>query len=454
MWFTEHEVFELIRMVEVEHLDIRTVTLALHVRDCAASSVEEVAKKIEEKILFYASSLLSVCQEVEEAFGIPIVNKRLALTPLSLLADSLVGQDLLPLALRIDQAGEKVGVDYIGGFSALVHKGFTKGELHLIRSIPEVLSSTKRLCSSVNVASTKSGINMDAVHLMAAVIQETAEKTKAQGGIGCAKLVVFANMPEDNPFVAGACAGMGEPECTVNIGVSGPGVIRAALEKLPKDASLGEVAELLKRLAFKITRAGELIGREVAKRLGLPFGIVDLSLAPTPALGDSIANIIEVMGIESCGAFGTTAALALLTDAVKKGGAMAGSYVGGLSGAFIPVSEDAGMVQAAKKGSLSLEKLEAMTSVCSVGLDMVAIPGDTPIETIAAIIADEMAIGVVNQKTTAVRIIPVPGGKVGEEVKFGGLLGNAYVMEVNPFSAKGFIQRGGRIPPPIQSLNN
>lgn len=454
MLFSEREILEVIRMVEMESLDIRTVTLSLSVRDCADRKVPLVAERLYQKVRSYSKDLVSVARQVEGEFGIPIVNKRVAVTPLSMIADSCEEDDLLPFAQALDRAGEESGIDYVGGFSALVHKGFTKGDIKLIQSIPKTLSQTQRVCSSVNVASTKSGINMDAIYLMSGIIKETAQLTASSGGVGCAKLVVFCNIPEDNPFIAGACTGVGEPECAINVGVSGPGVIRAALSKVDKKVDLGGLAELFKRLAFKITRAGELMGREVAQRLGVPFGIVDLSLAPTPAHGDSIADILELMGLEGCGVPGSTAALALLTDAVKKGGAMAGSYVGGLSGAFIPVSEDAGMVQAARRGSLSLEKLEAMTAVCSVGLDMVAVPGDTPVETIAALIADEMAIGMINRKTTAVRLIPVPGKKVGESVDFGGLLGTAYVMPISEFSSETFVRRKGRIPPPIQSLTN
>jgi uncharacterized protein (UPF0210 family) len=452
MPFTTREVLETIRMVEMEHLDIRAVTLGISLRDCCDSSIDRVVEKVRRKIVDRGRNLVSVAQAIQAELGVPIVNKRVAVTPIAAIAESCAESDYSVVAESMDRAGAEIGIDFIGGFSALVQKGFTKGDSNLIDSIPRALARTSRVCSSINVASTKTGINMDAVNRMARVILETARTTP--DGIGCCRLVVFANIPDDNPFVAGAMHGFGEPECVVNVGVSGPGVVRSVLSMMPRDADLGAVAEEVKKTAFKVTRMGELVGREAARRLGVEFGIVDLSLAPTPAAGDSVADILEAMGLERTGTHGTTAALFLLTDAVKKGGAMATSSVGGLSGAFIPVSEDMGMVRAVAEGALSLDKLEAMTSVCSVGLDMVAVPGDTPVETIAAIIADEMAIGVANNKTTAVRLLPVPGRRAGDRVHYGGLLGEAIVMEVNRFSSAGFIRRGGRIPAPILSLRN
>lgn len=454
MNFTRDEIIETIRMVQAEQLDIRTVTLGISLRDCAGSSISQVADKIYAKLMEKGSELVPIANQLEEEFGIPIVNKRISVTPIAIVAESCMEIDYTPIAKAMDKAAKDLSIDFIGGFSALVQKGFTRGDMNLLNSIPDALSQTERVCASVNVATSKAGINMDAVLAMGRIIKEVARLTDKQDGIGAAKLVVFANAPEDNPFMAGAFHGPGEPETTVNVGISGPGVVNAVVSNLSKDADLGEVSEAIKKMAFKITRVGELIGREASRRLGVPFGIIDLSLAPTPAVGDSIANILEAMGLERCGAPGTTAALALLNDAVKKGGAMATSYVGGLSGAFIPVSEDAGMIRAAEDGALSLEKLEAMTCVCSVGLDMIAIPGDTSAETIAAIIADEMAIGVMNKKTTAVRIIPAPGKKAGDFVKFGGLLGHAPVMPVSSFNSSVFAKRGGQIPPPIQSLTN
>lgn len=454
MNFTRDEIIETIRMVQAENLDIRTITLGVSLRDCAAKSAAEVAERVYEKLISVGKELVPVARELEGEFGIPIINKRISVTPIALVAESCKESDYVPIARAMDEAGRELGIDFIGGFSALVQKGFTRGDINLLNSIPEALAVTERVCSSVNAATSRAGINMDAVRAMGRIIKETANLTADKDGIGCAKLVVFANAPEDNPFMAGAFHGPGEPETTVNVGISGPGVVNTVVRRLPKEADFGEVAEAIKRTAFKITRAGELIGREAARRLGVPFGIIDLSLAPTPAVGDSIANILEAMGLERCGAPGTTAALALLNDAVKKGGAMATSYVGGLSGAFIPVSEDAGMIRAASEGALSLEKLEAMTCVCSVGLDMIAIPGDTPAETISAIIADEMALGVINKKTTAVRIIPAPGKKAGDFVEFGGLLGRAPVMPVKGFDCSTFVKRGGQIPPPIQNLTN
>ena len=447
------EILETIQMLKMEHLDIRTVTMGINLLDCSHPDVDVLNENIFNKITTYARDLVKTTEDVQNLYGIPIINKRISVTPISVVAGSCKNPDLVSIAKTMDKVAEAMGVDFIGGFGALVHKGFTKGDLKLINSIPEALACTNKVCSSVNVATTKAGINMDAVALMGRIIKETAELTRKADGIGCAKLVVFANAPEDNPFMAGAFHGIGEPDCVINVGVSGPGVVNAAVREL-ENPDLGEIAETIKKTAFKITRMGEMVGREVSRRMDVDFGVIDLSLAPTPAIGDSVAAILEAMGLERCGTHGTTAALALLNDAVKKGGSMASSSVGGLSGAFIPISEDAGMIGAVEDGSLCLEKLEAMTSVCSVGLDMVAVPGDTPASTISAIIADEMAIGMVNKKTTAVRIIPVPGKDVGDHVEFGGLLGSAPVMQVNPFSSKNFIGRGGRIPASIQALTN
>ena len=454
MDFSQSEILETIRMTEMEHLDIRTVTLGLNLADCASRSSTETADSVRSKIIATASRLVPTVDEISAEFGIQVANKRVSITPVANVGEACRDIDYVQIARAIDSAAENVGVDFIGGYSALVHKGATRAEAIFLDTIPEALAVTSRLCSSVNVATTRSGINMDAVAQMGRVIVDAAARTADRGGLGCAKLVVFANAVEDNPFMAGAFYGSGEPEAVVNVGVSGPGVVAYAVRQAGPHADLGELAEVIKRTAFKVSRAGELVGREAARRLGLPFGICDLSLAPTPAIGDSVGEILELMGLERVGAPGSTAALALLTDAVKKGGAMATTYVGGMSGAFIPVSEDSAMIEAARIGALTLEKLEAMTSVCSVGLDMVAVPGDTSADTIAAIIADEMAIGVVNTKTTAVRIIPVPGGTVGDMVEFGGLLGSAPIMPVNRYSAATFIGRGGRIPPPIQSLRN
>ena len=447
------EILETIQMVTNENLDIRTVTMGISLRDCCHPDIDTFNENIYRKITTCARDLVRTTDEVQSLYGIPIINKRISVTPIAIVAESCDAEDLTSVAITLDRAAHDVGVDFIGGFSALVQKGMTPGDLRLINSVPRALASTKKVCSSINVATTKAGINMDAVALMGRVIKETAYLTRDQGGIGCAKFVVFANAPDDNPFMAGAFHGIGEPECTINVGVSGPGVVNSAVRALT-DPSLGDISECIKKTAFKITRMGEVIGKEVAKRLDARFGVLDLSLAPTPAIGDSVAAILEAMGLESCGTHGTTAALALLNDAVKKGGSMASSSVGGLSGAFIPVSEDAGMIDAVLRGSLSLDKLEAMTSVCSVGLDMIAIPGDTPASTISAIIADEMAIGMINKKTTAVRLIPVPGKTVGDIVEFGGLLGRAPVMPVNSYSSEKFIARGGRIPAPIQALTN
>lgn len=427
--------------------------MGISLRDCSDADHRSACRKIYEKITRLAGPLVSTGEEIAREYGLPIVNKRISVTPIALVAEASSIDNYLCYAEALDRAAEAVGVNFIGGFSALVHKGFTGGDRRLIESIPLALSSTGRVCASVNVATSRAGINMDAILLTSGVIKETARLTAERDSIGCAKLVVFANVPEDNPFMAGAFHGVGEPDCVINTGVSGPGVVRSAISRVG-EADLGELSETIKKMAFKITRMGELVGRAAARKLGVPFGIVDLSLAPTPAVGDSVAEILQEMGLERCGAPGSTAALALLNDAVKKGGAMASSYVGGLSGAFIPVSEDAGMIAAVDDGALTIEKLEAMTAVCSVGLDMIAIPGDTPVETIAAIIADEAAIGVFNNKTTAVRIIPAAGKKVGDRVEFGGLLGRAPVMAVNRFSAAEFVNRGGRIPAPIQSLRN
>ena len=453
MPYTSHEILETIAMIQNYHFDIRTVTMGINILDCAASDIKRAAQKAATKIERLAADLVKTAELMEKTYGIPIINKRIAVTPIALLAQSAATGDYLEMALMLDRVAASLGVDFIGGYSALVQKGSTPGDAKLIASLPQALAETKKVCASVNVATTKAGINMDAVLQMAGVIKEAALLTKEQGGIACAKLVVFANAPEDNPFMAGAFHGVGEPEVVINIGISGPGVVRAAVERLP-DCDFRALSEEIKRVSFKITRAGELVGRKVSEKLGVPFGIVDLSLAPTPAIGDSVANILEAMGLERCGGPGTTAALAILNDAVKKGGAMASSAIGGLSGAFIPVSEDAGMIAAVEAGALSIEKLEAMTCVCSVGLDMVAVPGDTSLEIIAGIIADEMAIGMINNKTTAVRIIPVPGKKVGDKVDFGGLLGTAPVMSVRNFSPSKFVHRGGHIPAPLQALTN
>jgi uncharacterized protein (UPF0210 family) len=453
MEYSQAEILQTVAMTEMEHLDVRTVTLGLSLRDCVSESIERTAERAVAKIHRFADALVETVDGVGDELGIRIANKRIAITPVSMITEGASG-DPVALARAIDEAAATVGVDFIGGYSALVHKGATDSEREFLNSIPEALAVTKRLCSSVNVATTRAGINMDAVRQVGIIVKEAAERTSNEGGIACAKFVCFANAVEDNPFMAGAFHGVGEPEAVINVGVSGPGVVNYAVRHAARDMPLQEVAELIKKLSFKLSRAGELVGREAARRLGIPFGIIDLSLAPTPVPGDSVANIIEAMGFERAGTHGTTAALALLTDAVKKGGAMASGSVGGMSGAFIPVSEDAGMIEAVRLGALSLDKLEAWTSVCSVGIDMVAVPGSTSAETISAIIADEMAIGVMNNKTTAVRIIPVPGREVGELVEFGGLLGSAPIMAVNAFSSADFIRRGGRIPAPIHSLRN
>jgi hypothetical protein len=451
--FNRDEILETIGMIEQENLDIRTITMGISLRDCAAENSAVSRQRIYDKIARYAAKLVQTGEDIEREFGIPIINKRISVTPISLVAESSDETDYARFAETLDRAAKAVGVNFIGGFSALVHKGYTKGDRLLVQALPEALAGTERVCASVNVATTKAGINMDAVRDMGLIVKEAARLTAEQGALACAKFVVFANVPEDNPFMAGAFHGVGEPECAINVGVSGPGVVANAVKRT-KGGDFEAVSEAIKKTAFKITRMGQLVAQQASQRLHVPFGIVDLSLAPTSAVGDSVAHILEAMGLEKCGAPGTTAALALLNDAVKKGGVMASSYVGGLSGAFIPVSEDAGMMEAALCGALSLEKLEAMTCVCSVGLDMIAVPGDTGADTISAIIADEMAIGVVNQKTTAVRIIPVPGAVVGDVVEFGGLLGSAAVMKVNPFSPQTFIARRGRIPAPLQSLKN
>ena len=450
------EIIETINMIDNENLDIRTITMGISLKSCADPDIDRVCEKVYNKITTYAKDLVKTGEDIEKQFGIPIINKRISVTPVATLVDALENPDIdkcVRIAKTLDKAAKAVGVNFIGGYSALVHKGFTNGERILIESIPQALSKTDIVCSSVNIGSTRAGINMDAVKRMGEIVKEAAELTKETQGFACAKLVVFCNAVEDNPFMAGAFLGEGEGECVINVGVSGPGVVKCALEKV-KGADFGVVAETIKKTAFKITRMGQLVAQEASKRLGVPFGIVDLSLAPTPAVGDSVAYILEEMGLEKCGTHGTTAALALLNDAVKKGGVMASGYVGGLSGAFIPVSEDAGMIAAAECGALSLEKLEAMTCVCSVGLDMIAVPGDTTASTISAIIADEAAIGMINQKTTAVRIIPAPGLGEGDTVEFGGLLGTGPIMSVKPYSSEEFVSRGGRIPAPINSLKN
>jgi hypothetical protein len=447
------EILETIRMVDNENFDIRTITLGISLLDCAHDDIAEASRRIFEKIVRKSATLVATGEAISDEYGIPVINKRISVSPISMVGASCKSGNYVELALAMDRAAKEVGVNFIGGFSALVQKGMTESDLKLINSIPEALASTERVCSSVNVASTKAGINMDAVALLGRIIKKTAELTADRGGLGCAKLVVFCNAPEDNPFMAGAFHGPGEPEAVVNVGISGPGVVLNVVKKNP-NIPLGQLADRIKRTTFKITRMGELVGREAARRLDVPFGIIDLSLAPTPAWGDSVAEILEGMGLERCGTHGTTAALAMLNDAVKKGGAMATSYVGGLTGAFIPVSEDAGMIRAVEEGTLCLDKLEAMTCVCSVGLDMIAVPGDTPASTLSAIIADEAAIGMINRKTTAVRIIPVPGKDVGDEVEFGGLLGRAPIMPVHKESAAAFVARGGRIPAPIQSMTN
>lgn len=450
-----NEVAETNAMIEQMNFDVRTITLGISLLDCADSNIKNLCNKIYDKVTLCAKDLVPVGEQIEKELGIPIVNKRISVTPVALLGASACRNedDFIEIAKTLDSAAKEVGVNFIGGYSALVSKGTTEADKLLIKSISGALSLTERVCSSVNAASTKTGINMDAVKLLGNVIRETAEYTKEEDSIGCAKLVVFCNAPDDNPFMAGAFHGVTEADKIINVGVSGPGVVKKALEQV-RDADFGTLCETVKKTAFKITRVGQLVAREASRRMGIPFGIIDLSLAPTPAVGDSIAEIFEEMGLECAGAPGTTAALALLNDQVKKGGIMASSFVGGLSGAFIPVSEDRGMIDAAAKGALTLEKLEAMTCVCSVGLDMIAIPGDTSAGTISGIIADEMAIGMINQKTTAVRLIPVIGKGVGDTASFGGLLGYAPIMPVNKFSCEKFINRGGRIPAPVHSFKN
>ena len=445
------EILDTLRMIDREKLDVRTITMGISLFPCVSDDIGALCRRVYDRITRKAEHLVAVGEEIEREFGVPIVNKRISVTPAALITGGV--DDPVPLARALDDAAKATGVDFIGGYSALVQKGMTDADRRLIESIPEALAGTSFLCSSVNVASTRAGIDMDAVALLGKAIKKTAELTSDNDGLGCAKFVAFANAVEDNPFMAGAFHGPGEGDAAISVGVSGPGVVKSALEDV-RDEPFDVVAETVKRTAFRITRIGQLVAREASRRLGVPFGIVDLSLAPTPAVGDSVAEILEEMGLEVCGTHGTTAALALLNDAVKKGGVMASSHVGGLSGAFIPVSEDIGMIRAAEKGALTLDKLEAMTCVCSVGLDMIAVPGDTSAETISAIIADEAAIGVINNKTTAVRIIPAPGKKVGDSVEFGGLLGRAPVMPVHAFSSAAFIRRGGRIPAPLNSLKN
>lgn len=447
------DILQTIEMIESQHLDIRTITMGISLFDCIDPDVDRCCEKIYRKITLLAKDLVRTGENIEHEYGIPVINKRISVTPISLIGGSYDKDGYLQLALTLDKAAKAVGVNFIGGYTALVQKGMTKGDRAFLESIPEALAATDRVCCSVNVGSTKAGIDMDAVALMGKIIKQTAQLTENSSGIGCAKLVVFTNAVEDNPFMAGAFHGVGEAECVINVGVSGPGVVANALKSC-KDASFDDVAETIKKTAFRITRVGQLVALEASRRLSASFGIVDLSLAPTPARGDSVAEILELMGLDRCGTHGTTAALALLNDAVKKGGVMASSHVGGLSGAFIPVSEDAGMIASAEAGCLQIDKLEAMTCVCSVGLDMIAVPGDTSAATLSAIIADECAIGMINNKTTAVRIIPVPGAKVGDRAEFGGLLGSAPVMAVHAEQAEDFIARGGRIPAPIHSLRN
>lgn len=448
-----HDILETINMIDNENLDVRTITMGISLLDCIDEDIDKACSKVYDKICRYAKHLVKTGEDISKEFGIPIIHKRIAVTPIAMLAAACPTKNPVKFAQALDRAADTVGVNFVGGYSALVHKGFAPGDYALIESIPEALDITEKVCSSVNIGSTKAGINMDAVEKMGRIIRLTAERTADRDCIGAAKLVVFCNAPEDNPFMAGAFHGAGEPDCVINVGVSGPGVVRAALAKAG-DCDITEIADIVKKTAFKITRTGQLVAKEASKRLSVPFGIVDLSLAPTPAIGDSVAYILEEMGLEQCGAHGTTACLALLNDAVKKGGVMASSHVGGLSGAFIPVTEDAGMIEAARSKALTLTKLEAMTAVCSVGLDMIAIPGDTSAAVISGIIADEAAIGMVNSKTTAVRLIPAIGKKSGDELNFGGLLGQGPIMDVNTKSPQKFISRGGRIPAPMQSLKN
>ncbi|MBQ7935335.1 MAG: PFL family protein [Clostridia bacterium] len=447
------DIIETIKMIDEEHLDVRTITMGISLFDCVDRDVKKFCDRVYEKITRLAGNLVQTGEDIANAYGIPIINKRVSVTPIALVTPGYSVDDMVEVAKTLERAAITCGINFVGGFSALVHKAATQSDLNLIRSLPRALKETSRVCSSINVATTKAGINLDAVKLMGEIIKECAEATAEEDSIGCAKLVVFANVPEDNPFMAGAFHGVGEGECVINVGVSGPGVVSSAIAKHP-EANITEIADIVKKTAFKITRMGQMVANEACRRLNVPYGIVDLSLAPTPAVGDSVAHILEEMGLERCGTHGTTACLALLNDAVKKGGTMASSHVGGLSGAFIPVSEDAGMIRAASEGVLTLDKLEAMTAVCSVGLDMIAIPGDTSAATISAIIADEISIGVINNKTTAVRVIPAIGKGVGDTVYFGGLLGEAPIMPVHQESSEKFIHRGGRIPAPIHSLRN
>ena len=448
------DILETIKMIEDEHLDIRTITMGISLLDCITGDINTTCDKVYDKITRKAEHLVETGEQIEAELGIPIIHKRISVTPMAMIGAATDATSYVPFAQTLDRAAAACGVNFVGGFSALVQKGFAKGDEILIRSIPEALATTDLVCSSVNVASTKAGTNLDAIRMMGEVIRQTAELTADRQCIGAGKLVVFANAVEDNPFMAGAFHGVGEADCVLNVGVSGPGVVHSAIQRAGTECSMNEIADIIKKTAFKITRMGQLVGSIASERLNVPFGIVDLSLAPTPAVGDSVARILEEVGLECCGTHGTTAILAMLNDAVKKGGVMASAAVGGLSGAFIPVSEDEGMIHAVNAGSLHLDKLEAMTAVCSVGLDMIAIPGDTSAETISAIIADEAAIGVVNNKTTAVRVIPAIGKEVGEDLEFGGLLGSAPVMEIHPFSSARFIHRGGRIPAPMHSLKN
>lgn len=448
-----NDILETINMIRNENLDVRTITMGISLYDCVSEDVDRLCDKIYDKITTKAENLVKTGEDISKKYGVPIVNKRVSVTPVSLIGGACDSDGYVKIAKTLDRAAKTLGINFIGGFTALVQKGMSKGGEQLIKAIPQALTETDFLCSSLNVASTKAGINMDAIYLAGKAIKELAYLTKDRNSIGCAKFVVFANAPEDNPFMAGAFHGIGEPECVINVGVSGPGVVAAAIKREGM-CDFGKLAEVIKKTAFKVTSVGQLVATDAAEALGVPFGIVDLSLAPTPAIGDSVARILENMGLEKCGTHGTTAALALLNDAVKKGGVMASSSVGGLSGAFIPVSEDEGMIEAARCGALHINKLEAMTAVCSVGLDMIAIPGDTPVETICGIIADEIAIGVINTKTTAARLIPAYGKKVGDSVDFGGLLGTAPIMEVSPYSSKDFVMRGGHIPAPMHSLKN